>query len=72
MSVHGANRLGTNTLVDLVVFGRGPGGRWPRTSSGTFADLPADPEAPVRAEIDGTPVVPGTETPVRIRNEMRT
>src|SRR5260370_30772758 len=25
VSVHGANRLGTNSLVDLIVFGRRPG-----------------------------------------------
>ena len=30
VSVHGANRLGTNSLLDIVVFGR-RGGAWPRT-----------------------------------------
>lgn len=49
VSVHGANRLGTNSLVDLVVFGRRAGqhiARYVRE-----ADLPpagADPEGPAR------------------------
>jgi succinate dehydrogenase / fumarate reductase flavoprotein subunit len=52
VSVHGANRLGTNSLVDLVVFGRRAG----RHMLGFLADaelppLPADPEFTGRAQI---------------------
>jgi succinate dehydrogenase / fumarate reductase flavoprotein subunit len=44
VSVHGANRLGTNSLLDLVVFGRRSGeaiGEWLREST-DFTELPGD------------------------------
>jgi succinate dehydrogenase / fumarate reductase, flavoprotein subunit len=53
VSVHGANRLGTNSLVDILVFGRRSG-----RSAAEFVHqtdlpgLPPEPEAKVRAEID--------------------
>jgi succinate dehydrogenase / fumarate reductase flavoprotein subunit len=52
VSVHGANRLGTNSLVDLVVFGRRAG----RHMLGFVADadlppLPPDPEFTARAQV---------------------
>jgi succinate dehydrogenase / fumarate reductase, flavoprotein subunit len=31
VSVHGANRLGTNSLLDLLVFGKAPASRWSKT-----------------------------------------
>ncbi len=42
VSVHGANRLGSNSLIDLVVFGRAAGLRCAETieSRGTQPDLP--------------------------------
>ena len=46
VSVHGANRLGTNSLVDLVVYGRRGGkaiAEFCKTAA--FADLPKAPEA---------------------------
>jgi succinate dehydrogenase / fumarate reductase flavoprotein subunit len=71
VSVHGANRLGTNSLVDLLVFGRRAGRQMAEdVKSGTFADLPADAEEPVRAEIEGLRASTGRETPVRIRREL--
>ena len=44
VSVHGANRLGSNSLIDLVVFGRAAGLRCAETieSRGTQPDLPQD------------------------------
>ena len=43
VSVHGANRLGTNSLVDLLVFGRRAGRQMAADIGGVgFADLPAD------------------------------
>jgi succinate dehydrogenase / fumarate reductase flavoprotein subunit len=42
VSVHGANRLGTNSLLDIVVFGRRGGDDMARHSAGT--DLPPVPE----------------------------
>jgi succinate dehydrogenase / fumarate reductase, flavoprotein subunit len=44
VSVHGANRLGTNSLLDIVVFGR-RGGRH-MAEFATDADLPELPERP--------------------------
>jgi succinate dehydrogenase / fumarate reductase flavoprotein subunit len=54
VSVHGANRLGTNSLLDIVVFGR-RGGKDMAGFAGD-ADLPdvdAHPEAPLREHLDG-------------------
>jgi succinate dehydrogenase / fumarate reductase flavoprotein subunit len=44
VSVHGANRLGSNSLIDLVVFGRAAGQRAADTiiKGATHAPLPAD------------------------------
>jgi len=52
VSVHGANRLGTNSLVDLVVFGRRAGRHmlgFVRESD--LPPLPPDPEFTARAEV---------------------
>ncbi len=54
VSVHGANRLGTNSLLDIVVFGRRGG----RHLAGFCRDadlprLPEDPEGPVREMLEG-------------------
>jgi succinate dehydrogenase / fumarate reductase, flavoprotein subunit len=52
VSVHGANRLGTNSLVDLVVFGRRAGRHMARyMRENDFAPLPAEPEGPARDEV---------------------
>jgi succinate dehydrogenase / fumarate reductase, flavoprotein subunit len=50
VSVHGANRLGTNSLLDLVVFGRRAGDDAARYIGG--ADLAMPPEHPERATLD--------------------
>jgi succinate dehydrogenase / fumarate reductase, flavoprotein subunit len=44
VSVHGANRLGSNSLIDLVVFGRAAGLQCAKTvePGGAQADLPAN------------------------------
>ena len=53
VSVHGANRLGTNSLVDLLVFGRRAGRQMAADIAGVgFAELPADAVTPVRDEIE--------------------
>ena len=52
VSVHGGNRLGTNSLVDILVFGRRAGVRmadYCRRSD--FAPLPPEPESAARAGI---------------------
>ncbi|MEZ4572216.1 MAG: succinate dehydrogenase flavoprotein subunit [Thermomicrobiales bacterium] len=53
VSVHGANRLGTNSLVDLVVFGRRAGrqaGEY--INEAGFTALPPEPEFRSRAQVD--------------------
>ncbi len=52
VSCHGANRLGTNSLVDLVVFGRRGGMKIAEYVKGAdFVPLPADPTGEVEAEM---------------------
>ncbi len=72
VSVHGANRLGTNSLVDLLVFGRRAGRQMVADLRGV--DLPVvSPNAQdqVRAELarfsEGRPTV---DTTARIRREL--
>jgi succinate dehydrogenase / fumarate reductase flavoprotein subunit len=50
VSVHGANRLGTNSLLDLVVFGRRAGDDAARYAR--EADLPVAPERPEAHTLD--------------------
>jgi succinate dehydrogenase / fumarate reductase flavoprotein subunit len=73
VSVHGANRLGTNSLVDLVVFGRRSGRAMAEYAAGRkFEPLPPHPEAPTKAMIDGLLTRTRTEPWVRIRDQMQT
>jgi succinate dehydrogenase / fumarate reductase flavoprotein subunit len=74
VSVHGANRLGTNSLVDLLVFGRRAGRRMARDVRGLdLPDLPGDAAEPVRAELaallDGPPSGAAESAP-RLRREL--
>ncbi len=72
VSVHGANRLGTNSLVDLIVYGRRSGRAMAEYARGReFAHLPAHPEAAAKAEIDALLSRPRTEPWARIRDEMQ-
>lgn len=53
VSCHGANRLGTNSLVDLVVFGRRGGmvmGNYVKGAD--YTPLPANPAAEIEAEFN--------------------
>ena len=71
VSVHGANRLGTNSLVDLLVFGRRAGRQIAAdVKGGSFADLAGDVDGPVREEIEALRASTGRETPVAIRREL--
>jgi succinate dehydrogenase / fumarate reductase flavoprotein subunit len=52
VSVHGANRLGTNSLLDLVVFGRRAGQRLNQEIRKlSWVEPPNHPEGPVEARI---------------------
>ncbi len=53
VSVHGANRLGTNSLVDLVVFGRRAGKHiLGMLKDAEWAPLPPEPEFMAQAAVD--------------------
>jgi len=68
VSVHGANRLGTNSLVDLIVFGRRAGRHMARyVREAAMPPLPADAADPTRAWLDavkedGSSAGPGAST----------
>jgi succinate dehydrogenase / fumarate reductase flavoprotein subunit len=53
VSVHGANRLGTNSLLDIVVFGRRGGKSMADyVQHASFVDVPKGVEDPVRGRIE--------------------
>jgi len=72
VSVHGANRLGTNSLVDLIVFGR-RGGRVMAeyAKQADLLPLPKEPAGRVREEVERLRASTGKEKPARIRDEMQ-
>ena len=72
VSVHGANRLGTNSLLDLVVFGKHAGLRAAEFAQGAdYVPLPADPTAFAREQFDGLKNGSGKENVFDIGNEMK-
>jgi succinate dehydrogenase / fumarate reductase flavoprotein subunit len=72
VSVHGANRLGTNSLVDLVVFGRRGGRAMGEFCAGAdFAPLGETPEAEVAAELERIRTNTGQEKGAKLREEMQ-
>jgi succinate dehydrogenase / fumarate reductase flavoprotein subunit len=73
VSVHGANRLGTNSLVDLVVFGKHAGMRAAEYAQGAaLPELPADALDFTLAQIDRLKNGDGSENVADIGHEMRT
>jgi succinate dehydrogenase / fumarate reductase flavoprotein subunit len=72
VSVHGANRLGTNSLLDLVVFGKHAGLRAAEfVKNAEYVPLPADPTAFSREQFDGLRNGSGKENVFDIGNEMK-
>jgi succinate dehydrogenase / fumarate reductase flavoprotein subunit len=72
VSVHGANRLGTNSLVDLVVYGRRSGRAMAEDALGQeFPRLPPHPETAVQKEIDSLLARPRGEPWVKLRDAMQ-
>ncbi|MFH0766214.1 MAG: FAD-binding protein, partial [Calditrichota bacterium] len=72
VSVHGANRLGTNSLLEAVTFGRragrSAGADLPNIS---HIDLPSDPRAFAREEVERLLKSTGSEKVARIRAELQ-
>lgn len=72
VSVHGANRLGTNSLLDIIVFGKQAGLYAAEYANATeYVPLPEDPAASVREEMEGIRNNEGTENAANIAIEMK-
>ncbi len=73
VSVHGANRLGSNSLIDLVVFGRATGKRIADIIKPGTAHkaLPAGSEEPALARVDKFRNANGNTTTAEIRLDMQ-
>jgi succinate dehydrogenase / fumarate reductase flavoprotein subunit len=72
VSVHGANRLGTNSLLDINVFGRRAGINAARYATSVHQrDLPSDPESSVVAMLEGIRESSGTERVAGIRAALQ-
>jgi succinate dehydrogenase / fumarate reductase flavoprotein subunit len=74
VSVHGANRLGSNSLLDLIVFGRAVAQRCAEViQPGTrHPDLPDATVDALVAEFDALRNASGTRSTAGIRDEMQT
>ncbi len=72
VSVHGANRLGTNSLVDIIIFGKYSGLQAAEYANGVdFQELPADADDFARQQLDAILNSTGTENAADIANEMK-
>ena len=72
VSVHGANRLGTNSLVDLVVFGRRGGMKMAEYVRGAdWTPLPKDAGAEIEAEFERIRKGEGKSRPGALRQLMQ-
>ena len=72
VSVHGGNRLGTNSLLDLVVFGKHAGLRAAEYANKVeFEQLPADADAEVRSQLETLRHETGKENVLDIATEMK-
>jgi len=72
VSVHGANRLGTNSLVDILVFGRRGGRHMAKyVSEHDFSSLPADAEKRSRDMVNYFMTATGKESVGAVRADMQ-
>ena len=72
VSVHGANRLGTNSLVDLIVFGRRAGKHMANfIKESSHAPLPPEPEAYSREMVSNLFASTGGQSAARIRSTLQ-
>ncbi|MEG0298799.1 MAG: FAD-binding protein, partial [Aurantimicrobium sp.] len=72
VSVHGSNRLGTNSLLDINVFGKRAGRyavEYAKTAK--FVPLPKDPAGPIRDMIESIRNASGTERVPALRKELQ-
>ncbi|GGA70353.1 succinate dehydrogenase flavoprotein subunit [Pseudoclavibacter endophyticus] len=72
VSVHGSNRLGTNSLLDINVFGKRSGRNAVEyVKAADFVDLPDDPAKFVRELVDRLRTSTGTESVAGLRRELQ-
>lgn len=72
VSVHGANRLGTNSLVDLIVFGRRAGRHMIKyVKEAEFNPLPPDPHTRAQNVLEHLLTNTGGESAAQIRQELQ-
>jgi succinate dehydrogenase / fumarate reductase flavoprotein subunit len=72
VSVHGSNRLGTNSLLDINVFGKRSGNNAVAFSqTADLPPLPADPAAGVREMLESLRASTGTERVADIRKALQ-
>ena len=72
VSVHGANRLGTNSLLDINVFGKRSGrSAVEYVQTADFVPLPEDPAKEVREMLEGLRNNPGTERIAVLRKTLQ-
>ncbi|MEI6290270.1 MAG: FAD-dependent oxidoreductase [Chloroflexota bacterium] len=72
VSIHGGNRLGTNSLLDLVVFGKHAGLKAAEyANASTFEPLPEDAEKTATAQFDVLRQGSGKENAFDIATEMK-
>ncbi|MCK7623008.1 succinate dehydrogenase flavoprotein subunit [Streptomyces sp. RS10V-4] len=72
VSVHGANRLGTNSLLDINVFGRRAGiAAAEYAATADYVELPEDPAALVAEQVERLRNATGGERVTEIRKELQ-
>ncbi|MFE9767088.1 succinate dehydrogenase flavoprotein subunit [Streptomyces sp. NPDC005808] len=72
VSVHGANRLGTNSLLDINVFGKRAGiAAAEYSAKADYVELPEDPAAQVVSQVERLRDSTGTERVAVLRNELQ-
>ena len=73
VSVHGANRLGSNSLIDLVVFGRAAGARCAETldAGEKHPELPSDSAELSLTRLDNARYADGARSTADLRLEMQ-
>ncbi|NII50133.1 succinate dehydrogenase flavoprotein subunit [Frigoribacterium endophyticum] len=72
VSVHGSNRLGTNSLLDINVFGKRAGNNAVEfVKTAEFVPLPDDPAGFVRGLVDDVRAATGTERIATLRKELQ-
>ena len=72
VSVHGANRLGTNSLTDLIVFGRRAGMEMLEyCKNAEWVPLPDNPAGEIKAELERIRNAKGSTKTHTLRKKMR-